>query len=120
MDRKAITSTLSTGGQITAADVRGLADRGFRSIICNRPDGEGADQPTFAEIAAAAQAAGLQARYLPVVAGAVTDADAVAFGRALDELPKPVFAYCRSGMRSETLWSLSRARTASKADVSGA
>ncbi len=117
MDPKAITSTLSVDGQITAADVRGLADRGFRSIVCNRPDGEGPDQPTFEEIEAAAQAAGLQARYLPIVAGTVTDEDAAAFGRAMDELPKPVLAYCRSGTRSATLWSLSQAKTKSVADI---
>jgi sulfide:quinone oxidoreductase len=117
MDPKAITSTLSTGGQITAADVRGLADRGYRSIICNRPDGEGPDQPTFEEIEAAAKAAGLDARYIPIVAGTVTDEDAAAFGRALDELPKPIFAYCRSGTRSATLWSLSQAKTKSVADI---
>jgi sulfide:quinone oxidoreductase len=28
------------------------------------------------------------------------------FGEALSELPKPVFAYCRTGTRSATLWSL--------------
>ena len=31
---------------------------GFRAIICNRPDGEGADQPTFDEIAEAFAALG--------------------------------------------------------------
>lgn len=117
MDPKAITSTLSVDGQITAADVRALADRGFRSIVCNRPDGEGPDQPTFEEIEAAATAAGLQARYIPIVAGTVTDADAAAFGHALDELPKPVLAYCRTGTRSATLWSLSQAKTKSVADI---
>jgi sulfide:quinone oxidoreductase len=119
MNPKTITSTFSTGGQITAADVRRLADRGFRSIICNRPDSEGPDQPAFAEIAAAAQAVGLQARHIPVVAGNVSNADAAAFRRALDELPKPVFAYCRSGMRSSALWSLSQSRTRSERDGGG-
>jgi sulfide:quinone oxidoreductase len=39
--------------------------------MCNRPDGEGADQPAFAEIEAAARAAGLEAAYLakPQMAG---------------------------------------------------
>ena len=60
-------------GQITAADVPALADRGFRSIICNRPDGEGPDQPTFEEIEAAAQDAGLAgAATFPSPAGMVT------------------------------------------------
>jgi sulfide:quinone oxidoreductase len=108
MDIRTIAPALSVGGQITAADVSRLAHRGFRSIICNRPDGEGPDQPAFAEIAAAACAAGMQARHIPV-AGQVSHADAAAFGRAMEEMPKPVFAYCRSGMRSEALWSVSGA-----------
>ncbi len=78
-------------------------------MICNRPDGEGADQPAFAEIETAARAAGLQAAYQPVISGQVKDADAEAFGALLATLPKPVFAYCRSGTRSATLWSLSEA-----------
>ncbi len=106
MDLKAIDKGLSVSPQISPADVAEISKRGFRSIICNRPDGEGADQPTFAEIEKAAKKAGLEARYLPVVSGRVQDEDAEKFGEALAELPKPVFAYCRTGTRSATLWSL--------------
>jgi sulfide:quinone oxidoreductase len=49
----------------------------------------------------------MQATYLPIVSGKVGDADAVAFGTLLDSLPKPILAYCRTGTRSATLWSLS-------------
>ncbi|MEE4237021.1 MAG: TIGR01244 family sulfur transferase [Anderseniella sp.] len=106
MDLKTIDKGLSVSPQISAADVAEISKQGFRSIICNRPDGEGADQPTFAEIEKAAKKAGLEARYLPVVSGRVQDEDAEKFGAALAELPKPVFAYCRTGTRSATLWSL--------------
>ncbi|NIY95379.1 FAD-dependent oxidoreductase, partial [Salipiger sp. HF18] len=58
----------------------------------------------------AAREAGLVARYLPVVSGKVQDGDAEAFGTAMRELPGPVFAYCRTGTRSATLWSLSQAK----------
>jgi sulfide:quinone oxidoreductase len=54
MQTKRITAGLSVSEQITVADVAALAEAGFNSIICNRPDGEGADQPVFAEIATAA------------------------------------------------------------------
>jgi len=106
MDLKKINSQLSVSPQILAADVAALAKQGFRSIICNRPDGEGADQPLFAEIEKAANKAKLEVRYLPVVPGRVQDADAIAFASAMDELPKPVLAYCRTGTRSATLWAL--------------
>jgi sulfide:quinone oxidoreductase len=108
MTAKTITPTLSVSEQILPDEVAALAGAGFRAIICNRPDGEGADQPAFAEIEAAAQAAGMEAAYLPIVSGMVGDADALAFGAALDRLPGPVLAYCRTGTRSATLWSLSQ------------
>lgn len=108
---KKITDSLSVSPQISAADVKAIAAAGFRAIVCNRPDGEGADQPTFEEIEAAAKAAGVEASYLPVVSGKVTDQDAEAFAKAMETLPKPVFAYCRTGTRSTTLWALSQAKT---------
>ncbi len=117
MQIKTITAQISVSPQIVADDLPAIAAAGFRSIICNRPDGEAADQPTYEEIETAACAAGLEARYLPIVAGKVRDEDAEEFGTALLELPGPVFAYCRTGTRSATLWSLSQARTLSTADI---
>ena len=110
MEFRKINDDITVSPQITAADLPGIAAAGYRSIICNRPDGEGADQQTFDEIDAAAREAGLVARYLPVVSGKVQDGDAEAFGTAMRELPGPVFAYCRTGTRSATLWSLSQAK----------
>ncbi|HVJ33968.1 MAG TPA: TIGR01244 family sulfur transferase [Terriglobia bacterium] len=106
MQAKPITPTLSVAPQIMPEEMAAIAGAGFRSIICNRPDGEGADQPAFAEIAAAAKSFGMEAVYLPIVSGKVGEADAAAFGSYLDQLPKPVLAYCRTGTRSATLWSL--------------
>lgn len=109
MEMKRLSETVSVAPQIRPAEVADLAARGFRAVICNRPDGESADQPGFEEIARAAAAAGLEVAYLPVISGKVTDADATAFGRLLERLPKPVLTYCRTGMRSATLWSLAEA-----------
>ena len=117
MDARTITSGLSVSPQITTEDVQAAKDRGFRAIICNRPDGEGMDQPNFEEIETAAAAAGMEARYLPIVAGKVQDEDAGAFGRLLEELPGPALAYCRTGTRSATLWSLSVADRKPVADI---
>lgn len=117
MEPKKITGDLSVSAQICAEDLPAIAARGFRSVICNRPDGEAADQPAFGEIEAAARAAGLEIRNQPIVAGTLGDADAAAFGAALDELPKPVLAYCRTGTRSATLWSLSQAGRLPAAEI---
>ncbi|MEQ8653655.1 MAG: TIGR01244 family sulfur transferase [Kiloniellales bacterium] len=109
MDVKKIDGEISVAPQISPSDVSALAAVGYKTIICNRPDGEGNDQPLFHEIQEAARTAGIEAHYLPVESGAVTDEHAEAFGKILETAPKPVFAYCRSGTRSVTLWALSKA-----------
>ena len=117
MDIKKLTSKISVAPQITPADMKAIKDQGFRAIICNRPDGEGADQPTFKEIEAEATKHGLDAAYLPIVAGKVGDDDADCFADLMTELPGPVLAYCRTGTRSATLWSLTQAETLDVAQI---
>ena len=109
MDIKKITDGLSVSPQIALDDIAAIKAAGFRAVICNRPDAEAPDQPGHEEIETAAQAAGLEFRFLPVTPGIVTDETAQDFGTALGELPGPVLAYCRTGTRSATLWSLSEA-----------
>jgi len=120
MELKRISSELTVSPQISASDVETLKAKGFRAIICNRPDGEGADQPSFEEIRSAAEKVGMEARYIPITAGMVRDEDAELFGAALDEMPGPVFAYCRSGTRSATMWSLAKAKSLPMAEILGA
>ena len=117
MDIRKVTPELSVSPQVALEDMPTVAAAGFRSVICNRPDGEGADQPTFEEIGAAARSAGLEAHYLPVATGKVSDEDGAAFGELLDRLPKPTLAFCRSGTRSVTLWSLSQAKARPLPDI---
>ncbi|WP_428686997.1 TIGR01244 family sulfur transferase [Roseibium sp.] len=114
---KAINAQITVAPQIRPEDLATIAQQGYRSVICNRPDGEGADQPSFEEIETAAKKLGLEARYLPIVAGKVRDEDATAFGELMNSLPKPVLAYCRTGTRSTTLWSLSEAGSQPLADI---
>ena len=120
MQVKPLSDAISVSPQITPDEVKTLAELGYRSIICNRPDGEGADQPGFAEIDAAAGAAGISTRYLPVISGKVSESDTVEFERALRELPGPVLAYCRTGTRCATLWALAQATRMPIADILGA
>ena len=106
MDLKKISEKTAVSPQITPQDMTAIKEAGFRAIICNRPDGEGVDQPSFEEIEAAAKKVGLEAAYVPVTSGKVRDEDVESFGAALKDLPRPVLAYCRTGTRSATLWSL--------------
>ena len=109
MDPRTLSPQFAVSPQITPQDIPALKAQGYRAIIANRPDGEGADQPTFAEIEAAAHAAGMQARYIPISGGMVGDDDVEAFRSALRAMPGPVLAYCRSETRSATLWALAQA-----------
>jgi uncharacterized protein (TIGR01244 family) len=81
------------------------ARQGFKSVINNRPDFEhGPDQPTSAAIEAAAKAAGLSYRFLPVDGGYQSPEEIAAMARLLAELPRPILAFCRSGARSARLY----------------
>lgn len=117
MEFRKLTDDLSVSGQIAASDIPTIAKQGFRTIICNRPDGESPDQPAYREIENAAAAHGLKMLYLPVQTGGVTDADALAFAAAACEAPKPALAYCRSGTRCAMLWSLGEAPRRPAADI---
>jgi uncharacterized protein (TIGR01244 family) len=91
--------------QLTPEAMAEVARAGFRSVVNNRPDFEhGPDQPTNASIEAAAKAAGLEYRFLPVSGGFQTPEQIAAFAALLDELPRPLLAFCRSGARSTNLF----------------
>lgn len=106
---KQLTPFLSVIGQIQPTDMASVAASGFLTVINNRPDGEGEGQPSSAEMAAAAQASGLQYHYLPVIAGQISDANVSDFAQLLSQVKGPVLAFCRTGTRSSSLWALSEA-----------
>jgi uncharacterized protein (TIGR01244 family) len=91
--------------QLEPAAMAEAARAGFRSVVNNRPDFEGGpNQPTSAQIEAAARAAGLEYRHLPVSGAYQSPEEIAAFARLLAELPHPVLAFCRSGARSTKLY----------------
>ena len=99
-----IADTVCAAPQLMPEAMAEAARIGFKSVINNRPDFEhGSDQPTSAAIEAAALAAGLQYRHLPVDAGYQSPEQVAAFAGLLNELPHPVLAFCRSGARSTRL-----------------
>jgi uncharacterized protein (TIGR01244 family) len=96
---------VSVCAQIDVDALTSLAQAGFRSVINNRPDGEGGpDQPTSAALQAAAHAAGLAYAHLPVSPSVQTDDEATRMRTLLDTLPRPIVAFCRSGTRSGKLY----------------
>lgn len=106
MKVSSLTPDLSVLAQPGIADIEALADQGYRSVIGNRPDGESSDQPNWIALKAAATKRGMEAFHIPVVASQISEADIAAFRKALEQLPKPIAAFCRTGMRSTLLWAL--------------
>jgi len=106
MNLAILTPNVTALPQPSVEEIGELADRGYRSIIGNRPDGEAPDQPAWNELKAAALARGMEAVHIPVVASKIGEADVRAFREALERLPKPIAAFCRTGTRSTLLWAL--------------
>ncbi len=117
MEIKNVTTNFSVSAQINADDMPLIKSHGIRAIICNCPDGEESDQPTYADIERAAESAGIAIRYIPVVIGSISALDVITFRNALEELPGPVLGFCRSGTRAMTLWSMSEASKRSVSEI---
>jgi uncharacterized protein (TIGR01244 family) len=102
---RAIADDVCVAPQLTPAAMAEAARQGFRSVVNNRPDFEhGPDQPTSAAIEAAARAAGLEYRHLPVDSAYQSPEQIAAFARLMHELPRPILVFCRSGARSARLF----------------
>lgn len=105
LDRK----TLVADSQIEASHMTEALARGVTMIINNRPDGEEPDQPSTADLEAAAKAAGLGYAHIPVELE-FSDDKVEALAAALAGAEGRVLLSCRSGTRSAYLWALARAR----------
>lgn len=100
-----IAADVCVAPQLDPAAMAEAAAAGFRSVMNNRPDFEGGpDQPTSAAIEAAARAAGLEYRHLPVAGNYQSPEQIAACAQLLEALPRPVLMFCRSGARSTRLY----------------
>lgn len=102
-----IDPAFAVAGQISPEDVQKVAEAGFKTIVCARPDNEEPGQPRFAAIAAAARQAGLQAVHIPV-SGGIGEGQLIRMEEALNALPSPMFGYCRSGARAGSLFTAAK------------
>jgi uncharacterized protein (TIGR01244 family) len=100
---KKIDDQFSQSPQIGTADVRKIAEAGYKGIVCARPDDEDAGQPSFAEIAEVAARFGLKAFHIPV-SGPLTEGQLMRFEEARTETDGPILGYCRSGGRAGSLF----------------
>ncbi len=105
-----LTDDFYASPQLNLAEIKAAKEAGFDLIINNRPDGEEMDQPPHAEVAAAAQEAGIAYIYVPIGRMVVGAADLDAFDAAIAKATKTL-AYCRTGTRSTIVRSLATARS---------
>jgi uncharacterized protein (TIGR01244 family) len=107
-DFRKVTGDFSVAPQIDLSDVARAKAEGFVLVINNRPDGEAPDQPTSAEIEAAARAAGVAYVHIPVRGGPTPEQVEIE-RQILAEATGPTLAYCRSGTRSIVTWAIGQA-----------
>ena len=95
-------------GQIAPEDIPALKDIGVTLIVNNRPDGEDVGQPESDDIEAAAKAAGIEYRHVPIARG-LGPSDIEAMREAMHAAGEgKLFAFCRSGNRSTLAWAVAK------------
>ncbi|ANL66566.1 beta-lactamase hydrolase-like protein [Rhizobium phaseoli] len=104
MDIRQIDDEYSVSGQITLEDLDEIKALGFKSIVCHRPDHESPDQTSFSVIEVRARELGLEITHVPVGPMGVTEEAVQGMVDALDEFPRPMLGYCRSGARSTAIY----------------
>ena len=98
------------GPQISIANLGNLRRFKIDTIIVARPEDETDDQPAISALREAADALGIMVHQIPVVPGNITNNDVLAYAAIVSKTDRPVFAYCRSGMRATSLWALNVAQ----------
>lgn len=109
MDIRPLSDDYAVSPQIAPTDVAAIAEAGYTTLVCNRPDGEIPPEVQADAIRAAAEAAGLNFVLNPVVGGAISMDNVTAQAKAISASTGPVLAYCASGNRSSIVWALAHA-----------
>ncbi|MFY0691068.1 MAG: TIGR01244 family phosphatase [Paracoccaceae bacterium] len=104
MEPKKLSEEFSACAQLSTDDMPLVHALGYKTVLCNRPDGEEISQQLFESMEKAAKNAGLTVHYLPVISGGPSPEEIAEFTKLYDDLPKPILAYCRSGGRSTKLY----------------
>jgi uncharacterized protein (TIGR01244 family) len=107
---------MMVSGQVAPHEVAGLAEQGVTVLVNNRPDGEEPGQPLAGDIEAAAAAAGITYRYVPIIRG-IGPADVESMQEAMRQAEGgKLLAFCRSGTRSAMALGLAKREQGASAD----
>jgi uncharacterized protein (TIGR01244 family) len=102
---KRINGMFAVASQVDIKTVKDVAQAGYKTLICNRPDCEADDYDLFPAIAAEAKRLRITPVYLPISLLGASVHDQKKFDDLILNCPKPIVAYCRSGARPAVLWS---------------
>ncbi len=95
-------------GQLAPDQIADLKAQGVTMLVNNRPDNEDAGQPMSADMEAAARAAGLEYRHIPIRYG-IGPSDVEAMRDAIHATGDgKLLAYCRAGNRSTLAWAVAK------------
>ena len=101
-----LSENCAVAGQIGPADIAGIAADGYRTVVCNRPDGEEHGQPAAEDVAAECEKHDIAFHFIPIFRGLTMDT-VEQFREAVEGSDGPLLAYCRSGQRSAVIWQAS-------------
>mgnify|MGYP000883987226 FL=1 len=106
-----IADYLYVSKQLNERFAKQAAQIGIKTVICNRPDGEEEDQPSFETVKEWLHQYGIEhVVYMPMVMEHINDADLQHFQETVAKSPAPILAYCRTGTRSAMMWALNQAK----------
>jgi len=106
-----VTPEFAIGPQVSAEDFEHLRAAGFASVVNARPDDEMGTYLASQDAEQLARANGLAYAHSPTENHAIFEPEIIdRFERALVELPKPIFAHCKTGTRAAILWALVASR----------
>ena len=111
MDIRTLTPGLAVSPQLSPDDAPAIAEAGFRTVICNRPDAENPPELHAATLRAAIEGAGLTFLELPFDSRTMTVEVIVRLREMIAEAQEhgSVLAYCRTGTRCTNAWALGQA-----------
>ena len=113
-----VTPEFAIGPQVSPEDFEPIRAAGFASVLNARPDSEAGQFLVSQEAERLARANGLAFAHCPSENHALFETEIIdRFERALIELPKPVFAHCKTGTRAAILWALVESRRREVEDV---
>ena len=103
--------------QITLMDMESLLKKGFKKIICNRPDFEVPPNIQSNVIAKSALEIGISFEYHPLTFENMYAENIEKQMAFIEESESPVLAYCTSGTRSAAIWALGQTGKMSRDEI---